>query len=165
MHDKDEAQNERTAPTYLYQRWLQRSNGACPFGICLRPVNEYNKSKPFAGWPYKPVYLPDTLAIHVAGNVSDLKQPFLFYLPFTSRSNYQQFDQPKDHKLPVERITKLILTAPHPNGISDEINALLDFNILEVKQGENYLLEVCFDDGNQGLAIDFRNWLPLILNC
>lgn len=38
IRDRDEAQSEPIRLTRLWERSTNRHNGACPFGICLRPA-------------------------------------------------------------------------------------------------------------------------------
>src|SRR5918993_3872640 len=39
VHDPAEAQSQATARTLLWERWSRRSEGCCPFGICVRSVD------------------------------------------------------------------------------------------------------------------------------
>lgn len=51
VHDPTEARSARTAPTRPWGRWRQRSEGACPFGLCLRPARaDVRAPIPFDHW-------------------------------------------------------------------------------------------------------------------
>jgi len=65
VSDPAEAQSAQTRRTQLWERWSRRRSGASPFGICLRPAEPDHAAEtaritePFAGWAYKPSYLPE----------------------------------------------------------------------------------------------------------
>jgi hypothetical protein len=48
VHDPAEARSELIRPTRLWERWTHRRNGACPFGICLRPATGSNDTVAFS---------------------------------------------------------------------------------------------------------------------
>ncbi len=64
VSDPSEAQSPSTRRTLLWERWWGREGIACPFGICLRPVDADNPELPFPGWDYRPAYLPGPLFMH-----------------------------------------------------------------------------------------------------
>src|SRR6476646_1436267 len=73
--DPAEAQSEAIRPTHLWKRWTQRSTGMCPFGIGFRPGIGHVGSPPFSPMDYRPPYLPDPLAIHIASTTNVLTEP------------------------------------------------------------------------------------------
>jgi hypothetical protein len=58
VHDPVEAQNTRTHPTRLWERWQGRRGDASPFGLCLRPQQPETVTLPFPAWAYESAYLP-----------------------------------------------------------------------------------------------------------
>ena len=68
VHDAVEAQNTRTCPEQLWERWQGRRGDASPFGICLRPQHAEPATIPFPAWTYKPAYLPAPRVIHMGEN-------------------------------------------------------------------------------------------------
>lgn len=80
--DEREVRSEGAERTRLWERWSLRNDGACPFGIVLRPsVDPRVEGPPFPTWPYCPSYLPPGLAIDVAVD-TPLNEPEFFYLGF-----------------------------------------------------------------------------------
>jgi hypothetical protein len=49
VHDVEEVQSELIRRTYLWERWENRKDGACPFGVCLRPVGD-SDAVAFSNW-------------------------------------------------------------------------------------------------------------------
>jgi hypothetical protein len=86
VSDPSEAQSPRTRRTLLWERWSGRKENACPFGICLRPVDPQDAGPPFPGWKYRPAYLPDPLFMHI-GEVG-IEEPMWVYLGFQRRAQY-----------------------------------------------------------------------------
>ena len=62
-----------------------------PFGVGFRPApaegSEQGRAVPFPTWEYRPPYLPEPLAIHMAANSDVATEPLLFYLAFGRRPN------------------------------------------------------------------------------
>jgi len=78
VHDEAEACSSRTAPTQLWERWSQRKAGASSLGLCLRPSRpEFAAQKPFIGFEYRPLYLPEKECIWIAEQ--SLAAPMMFY--------------------------------------------------------------------------------------
>src|SRR5947209_7734859 len=72
VENPEEARNEVTAPTQLWERWTQRHSGSCPFGILVRPANT-DETVPFPAQEYRPVWLPADLRIYIAR--ADVNEP------------------------------------------------------------------------------------------
>jgi hypothetical protein len=74
--DAGEIASPAIARTRLAERARWQRTGASPFGIALRiaPADPL----PFESWDYRPPYLPAGLAIPVAVDSDDPRQPFLF---------------------------------------------------------------------------------------
>src|SRR5580765_5868731 len=53
VHSSADAQAEQTRRTRLWERWSGRRDGACPFGICVRPTLAQQRHELlFATWDY-----------------------------------------------------------------------------------------------------------------
>jgi hypothetical protein len=63
VEDSAEARSEQSAPTRLWERWLGRSSGLCPFGIVTMPAKQANCEPPFSALEYRPRWLPPALNI------------------------------------------------------------------------------------------------------
>ena len=163
VHDESEARNSRTAPTRLYERWLNRAAGACPFGFCLRPVDAHSGNRPFAGWAYRPSYLPPDFSIHVADDCEDIRQPFLFYLPFHSRAGYPPANEPVHHSADIEILSDIELSLPNTVTPSPALQTLIDSSILKLRSSSDYNLRITFDQARQGKNLDLHPHLPLMI--
>ncbi len=155
VHDADEANNERTKPTYLLPRWQGRKNTS-PFGICLRPTSD-EQSPPFPSWDYTPQYLPDGISIQIANTVNQLEEPFLFFA-----AGAQSSDSSVKHPAGMENITSVEVTHPHTDLESPSIDAIQ--HLITFTTGDNHLLTVTFDDHRQGKTLNLQPEIPLIIH-
>jgi hypothetical protein len=80
----DEAQSPAIRRTGLLERSLWRARGTSQFGIAWRPAPGTLPAPDFAEWAYRPPYLPETLAIHVAVDGDDPHLPMVFRFPGTA---------------------------------------------------------------------------------
>jgi hypothetical protein len=166
VHNPEEAQSEITRPTHLWERWSDRTKGSCPFGFCLRPTSNLSDALPFPTWEYYPAYRSDSFNISVATNATVLTEPMLFYLPFAKRQDSYPGDWGKmlNHQAGFKEVTRATFISPYANDLSPEMQGMIDSNLLELQQGETYLVELGFDGEQQGKHADFRPELPLILS-
>ncbi|AFY96352.1 VOC family protein [Chamaesiphon minutus] len=154
------------ARTRLWERWLNRTNGACPFGICLRPVPSEEGSVAFSSWAYHPPYLPTTVAIAVGTNSENLTEPMLFQISFGQRPDgyIAQKAQPLNHPLGIREITRVELVTPYADRLSPELQTLVETDRIELRSGTEYIIELGFDGEGKGQQLDLRSELPLILS-
>lgn len=110
VNDPAEAQDPHTRRTLLWERWCGRMGNACPFGICLRPVDSQDARPPFPGWEYRPSYLPYPLFMYVGE--AGVEEPMWVYLTFQRRVQYQE--RFAEHPVGVREITGLTLTTVAP---------------------------------------------------
>src|SRR4051812_11188275 len=47
VNDAIEAQSEVIKPTRLWERWVGRARGVCPFGVGFRPKTQHDGTLPF----------------------------------------------------------------------------------------------------------------------
>ena len=122
-------------PTRLWDRWSGHGGDVCSFGFCLRPAMPQTANVPFAGWEYRPSYLPEPHCIHVASNVDVLTEPMLCYLAFARRSDAY----PSSRRQPLEHAAGLRAMTP-PLGA--DVTVAYGFKDLRVLNP--YLFPVCF---------------------
>lgn len=165
VYNPEEAQSEMIHPTHLWERWVDRKRGACPFGFCLRPTAQPIEDLPFPSWEYHPPYLPESLSILVTTNADVLTEPMLFYLGFGQRQDTYPAakSQPLNHAVGLCEVTRVDLVSPHANSPSLELQAMVNNNLIGLRLGSAYLVELGFDGESQGQQVDFRPMLPLIL--
>ncbi|HEY9598644.1 MAG TPA: hypothetical protein V6D33_13335 [Cyanophyceae cyanobacterium] len=165
VHNLVEAQSEATYRTRLWERWSNRDR-VCPFGICLRPSNSSGNAVAFSSWEYNPPYLPATLGIAVGNNSEVLTEPMLFQIPFGKRPDQATPEkaQPLEHPIGLREITRVEVVSPVTTPPSPEFQAVLDTQQVKLRTGEDYHIELGFDEEAQGQQVDFRPGLPLIFS-
>ncbi|MEG4804752.1 VOC family protein [Microcoleus sp. ARI1-B5] len=166
VRDPEEAQSEPIRQTRLWERSTNRNNGACPFGICLRPATGSEDKVAFSSWQYHPPYLPETISIAVATNSDNLTEPMLFQIPWGKRPDRfsAQKSPPLNHGVGFREITRVELVSPAANNPSPELQAVLETNQVKLRLGTEYFVELGFDGEVQGKRVDFRPGLPLIIS-
>jgi hypothetical protein len=157
VSDPNEAQNERTKRTLLWDRWSSRQGNASPFGICVRPVNPQDAGSPFPGWEYRPAYLPDPLSMQIGE--AGIEEPMWVHLSFMRRAQREGwFTQ---HPVGVREITRLTLTTPTPLR-SKASQKIVESGVLATRTGATSLLEIEFDGHQRKEQVDFRPHLPVV---
>jgi hypothetical protein len=166
VSNADEAQSETIQCTHLWERWTGRATGVCPFGLGFRPKIQPDGSAPFSSWEYRPPYLPAPLSLHVATNANVLTEPMLFYLPFGQRpDSYTGAKRPVlAHRAGLREVTRVELTSPHADRLSPEMTVVADAGLVQLRSGQEYLVQLGFDGESQGQQADFRPLLPLIFS-
>lgn len=167
VHDAAEVQSEVIAPTKLWERSRSEVTGFSPFGLSLRWREglEGTPSLPFATWPYRPPYLPPTLAaIDMAADTADC-EPLVFLIPFGQRPDAAPADrrQPLDHPNGWQHITALRLTLTGDRPLSPALAILQTAGVATFRRGPAPLAEIEIDGGRQGQRLDLRPQLPLCL--
>jgi len=165
VHDMTEATSEPVRCTRLWERWSGRTDGTCPFGFCFHPTDRDKPDPPFASWQYRPAYLPDPLSIEIATNVTVLSEPMLCYLAFAQRPDayLAARHQPFQHANGFREITRVTLVKPALTAeVSPEFQAVVDANLIELRAGTEYFVELGFDREQQRRRADCRPALPLI---
>lgn len=164
--DPAEAQSDLVRRTGLWERWARRGRGASPFGVGLRPVAGEAKVAPFPAWEYRPSYLPEPLAIHMATNSEAAAAPLLFFLAFGRRPNPADpvRQQPREHAAGFRAITRVrIHCAPGCASSPEALAAEGQCIDLSFVPGSEHLMELGFDGEIRGRTIDLRPALPLVL--
>jgi hypothetical protein len=157
VSDAAEAQNARTRPTMLWERWSGRDGAASPFGICLRPAGPPDtESPPFPAWEYRPAYLPDPLAFQIGE--AGIEEPMWVYMSFMRRSHREA--QFAEHLVGIREITGLTLTTPVLLR-SAASQTVIENGILSTREGDKSFLEIEFDHNIRKQTTDFRPQLPL----
>ncbi|MBP6440228.1 MAG: VOC family protein [Caldilineaceae bacterium] len=163
VDDAVEAQNTRTRPTHLWERWHGRHGDASPFGICLRPRHAETATLPFPAWAYEPTYLPAPRVIHMGENSAVIAEPLLFYLAFGQRPDTGGARYPMTHAIELREITALRIQGPQQAPLSPALQAMVQSGMMTWSAGAQHHLEIGFDGETRGKVIDFRPVLPLSL--
>lgn len=157
VSNAEEAQNARTRPTLLWERWSGRKVQASPFGICLRPDDSQTDEPPFPAWEYRPAYLPEPLVMHIGEG--GIEEPMWVYLNFMRRVDREQ--RFIEHPIGIREITGLTLTTPRALSTIAS-RRIVESGILSTQIGSESLLEIEFDSGRRKVVKDFRPHLPLV---
>jgi hypothetical protein len=157
VSDAAEARSEPARRTLLWERWSGRRQGACPFGICVRPADSPGAKPPFPAWEYRPSYLQDPLVIHIAE--TGVEEPMWIYLSYLCRAYWEQHFS--EHPLGIRQITGLALTYPAPLR-SPVARTMAENGILSSREGPETLLEIEFDSARREQIVDLRPQLPLL---
>jgi hypothetical protein len=158
VSDPAEAQSESARRTLFWDRWSGREAHACPFGICVRPVDSRAKGlPPFPAWEYRPTYLPDPLSMFVGE--AEVDEPMWVYLSFMKRAHREQWFL--KHPVGISEVTALTLTT-HAPFRSVASQRMVESGILSTRTGAASLLEIEFDGNRQKKRVDFRPYLPIV---
>lgn len=155
----NEARNDTTRRTRLWERCESKDSQVSPFGIIFRSTGTPPAPAPFATWSYTPIYLPPGLAMQVAEGTT-LHEPELFYLPFLRRPAAQR-NEPVAHALPIRRICGLSVGVHDRVALSAAAQIAERHGLVKYFEAPQPLLEILFD-GPAGIRVDLRPGLPLV---
>lgn len=147
----DEAETNRAPVSRIGfgARALWKTNGASPFGVCLRPAEgDADASLPFSTWAYQPSYLPPALAIRVAESSAHVAEPLLFGLPWAEPPSAYPPERrpPTDHANGVRQIAMVEITTPVPEASwSASLRAVAELDNLRIRVGSNHRMVVTVD--------------------
>jgi hypothetical protein len=161
VSDAGEARGETAARTRLWPRWSERSTGASPFGIIVRPADGVERDPPFASWPYRPPYLPPPLAIDVAEG-TPLTEPAFFYIRF-ARTPEQVSSPPRVQRGRARRITSVEVGLAGNTALSTAAATLAAAGMISFSRTEAPVMTLGFDGTDTSAEIDLRPALPLVL--
>jgi hypothetical protein len=157
VSDAQEAQNERTRRTQLWERWSGRHAGASPFGVCVRPANVQSTAPPFPAWEYRPLYLPSPLVMHIGD--AGIEEPLWIYMDFQRHALCEA--RFTGYPGGMREITGVALTSPVPLR-SRASQVMAQLGVLSAREGNEHLLEVEFDGHRRKRVVDCRPHLPLV---
>ncbi len=137
VSNETEVQSEAIRPTHLWERWVGRGSGSCPFGF--RPSAHHISGPPFPAWEYRPPYLPESWSFQVATNAAVLSKPMLFYLPFLQRPDARPSAerQQVEHKVGLREITRVEMFSPSANSISPGLTAVVSADLVRMRRAKN----------------------------
>jgi Glyoxalase-like domain len=161
VSDPDEARNEATRRTRLWDRWSARRSGACPFGIVLRSRDDREPELPFPTLPYTPSYLLNGFTIHVAVE-TPLTEPEFFVLGFP-RGHAPSSPQPHPGAVLFNDLTEVRIGTVGARPLSAAAQWAAASGLLSFDPSDEYVLRMTFDGGTSGKDTDLRPVLPLTL--
>lgn len=151
-------------------------NGFAPFSVSLQ-MKDYDQTKiPFETIAYGQDWMGEEHRIYVAKNAKIKKEEPSIFVIYPSIA-YDIFDTKADlskipeeyalwrsfyyHKNGAEKISKIKIHTHPWDDQSATIKALQQMELVELVAGENYLMELYFDNQRQGKSYDLRPELPL----
>ena len=155
---------ERAAEKYR-QRTLWRTSGWCPIGIGFRRTTASNEPLPFPTWTWTADWMPKGSAMEMLTPRDDTRSPALFIEPRSLADPVEQEARAAHyhHLNGVRRISAIRLISPKTYQSIASLTYLEEQQLLSVKQGDQWILEVTFDGGKEKKSGDLRPDLPLIV--
>ncbi|NRB83134.1 MAG: VOC family protein [Winogradskyella sp.] len=180
VYDQNELieNNKKNQDLDFTKRANFEKNGASPFSLALK-VKDYNIDNiPFEKISYHQDWMDKNMNIYSAKNSKkELKEPSIFVV--YPEMEYEKFETlsdlkniPEEHAIWREfykhpngsqKITEIIITSRNLNLNTETIQAVNGIENLTVKDGEEHLMELHFDNDIQGKSFDLRPELPLII--
>lgn len=180
VYDQNELieNNKKNQDLDFTKRANFEKNGASPFSLALK-VKDYNIDNiPFEKISYHQDWMDKNMNIYSAKNSKkELKEPSIFVV--YPEMEYEKFETlsdlkniPEEHAIWREfykhpngsqKITEIIITSRNLNLNTETIQAVNGIENLTVKNGEEHLMELHFDNDIQGKSFDLRPELPLII--
>ena len=180
VYDQNELieNNKKNQDLDFTKRANFEKNEASPFSLALK-VKDYNIDNiPFEKISYHQDWMDKNMNIYSAKNSKkELKEPSIFVV--YPEMEYEKFETlsdlkniPEEHAIWREfykhpngsqKITEIIITSRNLNLNTETIQAVNGIENLTVKDGEEHLMELHFDNDIQGKSFDLRPELPLII--
>ena len=154
------------------QRMNWRTSGWCPIGIglhCTGPKTTF----PFPTWSIAPEWMPAGTAIEILTPRDDTKSPSFFIEPPVLAVNEEANrklgeNDPRrtsfQHSIGVERITAIQIVRPKLYQPIAPFTYLEKTGVVKAKQGNEWAVDVTFDDRRKAQTKDLRPDLPLIIH-
>lgn len=176
----DQVEFEQNVARNKQMDFLERANfsknEASPIGIALK-LKEYIPEKiPFEKISYHQDWMEADANIYAAKNSKkNLKEPSIFVVyPQIEADEFETLGDlnkiPEEHALwreffkhpnGAKKITNMVITSTEISLSSSTIQALKEIENLTIQKGNEYLMELYFDENIQGKSFDLRPELPL----
>jgi len=178
VNDTNEFQNNIRAnnPLDFEERKNNVENGFSPFGIGLKMKKYLPDSIPFKTFKYHQNWMGEGKNIYTAINSKKNKvEPSIFVIyPEIEADEFEREEDlskiPEEysiwrefykHKNGVKKITKLVYTLKKTDKTSNTLEEIKKIKMIDFKVGKEYLLEIYFDNNQQGEEFDLRPELPI----
>lgn len=156
VHNVDEARNNITAPTKLYERSKYKTNEYSQFGLCVDYLEDDNKLFENC-FIYKPTYLPENLSIEVLKNEKAKTLPWTFRLNTALPST--KIDEPINLKN--QNLLQVVFGVDKTKVDNNYLN-LFQSDIIVFQDSKSEFLKLTFDTKNSKTTKVF-NTVPLII--
>jgi hypothetical protein len=156
LRDTSEALQGPGRGLKLAERW--ETAGASPFGLIFHYPEQRGAGPGFATWRYRAAYLPSGVSMEVAESCGDTGEPLIVIVP---RMPGPGVSRSTKNPNSLNRLTLTVPGAAH----SGTLTQLVSKGLIDVRTGDDHLLEAEFDAGAAGLIHDLRPSLPLVIRC
>ncbi len=155
---------ERAAEKY-HQRQLWRTSGWCPIGVGFRRGAPSNEALPFPTWTWTADWMPKGSVMEMLTPRDDTRSPALFIEPSSLSNTREQAARAAlyHHPIGAHRITAIQLISPKTYQPIAALTYLQTQRLLSVKPGDDWVVELTFDEGKQEKSKDLRPDLPLVI--
>src|SRR5215472_6036343 len=147
------------------QRMLWRSSGWCPVGVGLRRTTPSNEALPFPTWSWTAEWMPKGSEMVMLTPREDTRSPALFIEPpaLTNTAEQAALGSRFHHAIGVHRLTAVRLVSPKTYQPIEPLTYLQKQGVLDVRQGDEWLVELTFDGAKKKESKDLRPDLPLVI--
>jgi len=155
---------ERAAEKYR-QRMLWKTSGWCPIGVGLRRTTPSNESLPFPTWNWTADWMPKGSVMEMLTPRDDTRSPALFIEPRALTDTREQAARASlyHHPIGVHRVTAVRLVSPKMYRPIEPLTYLRKLRVIGVRQSNEWLVELMFDNGKRKKSKDLRPDLPIII--
>lgn len=178
VYDEEEFEenNKQNQELDFAERVNFQENGTSPFGIALK-VKDYDVEKiPFKKVAYHQDWMEEDANIYAAkSSKTNLKEPSVFvvypqiqYDVFETLNDLQRIPEEyaiwrEFYKQPngAKKVTELVITSKDVDLTTETMQALNAIGNVAIKTGADYLMELHFDNDEQGKTFDLRPEIPL----
>jgi hypothetical protein len=157
---------ERAAEKFR-QRMQWRTSGWCPFGIAFRRTSTSNEPPqlPFPVWTWTADWMPKGTVMEMLTPRDDTTSPALFIEPRALADPAEQAKRGALYHHPngTHRLTAVQLTSPSSYEPIAAMKWLQEQTLLKVEKGDQWLMELTLDGGQEKKSKDLRPELPVVL--
>jgi len=157
VHDAAEAENGPGHDLCFAQR--TGNPAASPFGVLFNRKDNASLAMPFTGWHYQPDYFQPPQGFHVGANSTNVLEPLCIYMPFIEPAPAGKDTTDGIFK----NITEVQIATPS-QPMSDVLRIANSADRLSIASADEHLMDITFDNHQQGRTEDLRPGMPLIIH-
>jgi hypothetical protein len=159
--DDAELGSDLVAPLMLRERLLWHETGACPFGVSFRPVGSDSDYRAVETWAYAAPYLPDGTGIPIVTPPRCPCEPLVFLASALPPAECLMNPKLLVHRGKRRRLTGVRMELPQTMTISSHSRSVMEAGGVAIEGAERPHLEIEWNAGREGRAIDFGYVLPI----
>ena len=147
--DEEELESEIVRPLGLKERIEWKTTGACPFGVCLRPVaaSVEPDQLPVECWGYTPDYVPAGASIPIATPPGSIREPLVF---IATHRNPNPGSITTMHRGEPRTLSRVEIRYPETCQLSASVRWFADNSPLSLIPGGQYEMALVWGEGDSG---------------